>query len=51
VRQYRRAQDTVFPTGPYYRPVYPTYGSEVNLPVPTTEKNNPNFTECLDRDA
>jgi hypothetical protein len=51
IRQYSRTQETVFPTGAYYRPVYPTYGNEVNLPVPTTELNNPNFTGCLDRNA
>jgi hypothetical protein len=28
------------------------YGSDVNLPVPKDEeKNNPNFTGCLDRKA
>ena len=51
IRQYGRTQDTVFPTGPYYRPVYPTYGSEVTLPVPLTELNNPKFTGCIDRNA
>ena len=51
IRQYGRTQDTVFPTGAYYRPVYPTYGNEVNLPVPTTELNNPNFTGCINRNA
>lgn len=33
---------------------YPTggeYGSEVNFPVSSDERNNPNFTGSLDRDA
>ena len=28
-----------------------TYGTDVNLPVVTDEKNNPNFTGCTDRNA
>jgi len=27
----------------------PTYGSDVNFPVPVDEENNPNFTQCIDR--
>lgn len=49
VRQYGRAQDTVFPTGSYHKGG--TYGSDVNLPVSADEKNNPNFTGCIDRSA
>jgi hypothetical protein len=51
IRQYNRAENTVFPTGPYYRPTYPTYGSDVNFPVPISELNNPNWTSCIDRKA
>jgi hypothetical protein len=51
IRQHGRTEDQVFPTGPYYRPVYPNYGNAVNLPIPTTERNNPNFTGCLDLNA
>ena len=51
VRQYGRAENTVFPTGNYYRPQYPTFGTDVNFPVPFAETNNPNFTGCLDRAA
>jgi hypothetical protein len=51
VRQYGRAENTVFPTGTYYRPQYPTFGTDVNFPVPFGETNNPNYTGCLDRDA
>jgi hypothetical protein len=47
--QYGKTQDQVFPIGPYFKGQPPTYGVDVNLPVPVTEQNNPNFTACLDR--
>jgi starch-binding outer membrane protein, SusD/RagB family len=46
---YGRAQNLVFPTGTYFKGQPGTYGVDVNLPVPITEQNNPNFTDCLDR--
>lgn len=49
VRQYGRAQNTVFPTGNYFKGG--TYGTDVNFIIPTDEKNNPNFSGCLDRSA
>jgi hypothetical protein len=49
VRQYGRAESAVFPTGPYFKVNFATYGTDVNIPVPITEQNNPNFTGCLDR--
>ncbi len=49
VRQYGRAQDTVFPSGVYHKGG--EYGSDVNFPVSSDEKNNPNFESCLDRNA
>ena len=49
IRQYGRPANTVFPVGPYFKPNFPVYGPDVNIPVPITEKNNPNFTACLDR--
>lgn len=49
VRQYDRAADEVFPSGEYHKGG--VYGSDVNLPVPFREENNPNFTGCLDRSA
>jgi len=48
VRQYGRPANTVFPTGPYFKGG--NYGTDVNLPVPFAEQNNPNFTGCLNRD-
>ncbi len=53
VRQYGRAQNTVFPAGTWFRGPSlaapndtQTYGDDVSLPVPSTERNNPNFTGC-----
>jgi hypothetical protein len=49
LRQYGRAQNTVFPIGTLqYRPS-DTYGTDVNFIVPFPEKNNPLFTGCIDR--
>ena len=50
VRQYGRTQDNVFPSGTFHKENLP-YGSDVNLPVTDSEKTNPNFTGCLDRNA
>lgn len=49
IREYGRTAATVFATGPYYKGG--TYGTDVNLPVPVDEQNNPNFVSCTDRDA
>jgi len=49
IRQYGRAANTVFPTGPYFKSNPSAYGVDVNSPVPITEQNNPNFTACLNR--
>lgn len=49
IRQYGRAQNTVFPTGNYFKGG--TYGTDVNFIIPTDEENNPKFTGCLDRNA
>jgi hypothetical protein len=49
VRQYGRPVDTVFPFGPYFKIQFPTYGTDVNFLVPVDELNNPNFTQCIDR--
>jgi starch-binding outer membrane protein, SusD/RagB family len=66
IRQYGRDSETVFPTGVYGRLAYAgasvpddelvfraqtTYGTDVNFPVPFDEQNNPNFQQCIDRDA
>jgi len=47
VRQYGRAASTVFPTGAYFKGGL--FGSDVNLPIPFDEKNNPKFLDCTDR--
>jgi hypothetical protein len=55
VRQYGRSADAVFPGGggkPYIingNNKGGVFGNEVNLPIPFDETNNPNFTDCLDR--
>ena len=49
VRQYSRAQNTVFPTGEYHKGG--EYGNDVNFPVSSDERNNPKFTGCIDRAA
>jgi hypothetical protein len=47
IRQYGRAEDTVFPNGAYHKGG--NYGVDVNLPIPIEEQNNPNFSGCFDR--
>jgi hypothetical protein len=55
VRQYGRTADAVFPGGggaPYVidgNNKGGVFGSEVNLPVPFDETNNPNFLQCINR--
>jgi hypothetical protein len=53
VRQYGRAQNTVFPVGNYAEGG--TYGSDVNFPVPQSEANNPAIPQgaslCINRNA
>jgi hypothetical protein len=51
VRQYGRAEDDVFPTGPYFKVQAGDFGDDMNLPVPFDEENNPNFDGCIDRGA
>lgn len=48
VRQYSRAVNTVYPTGAYHKDGL-TLGTDVQFVIPQTEKNNPKFTGCLDR--
>ena len=49
IRQYGRTADNVFPTGAFHKGG--VYGNDVNLPVTDTEKSNPQFTGCIDRNA
>lgn len=52
--QYNRGAETVFPTG-VYNPAGAAagnnYGTDVNLPVPFEETNNPQYKGCIDRVA
>lgn len=50
VRQYGRPAESVYPTGPYHKDGL-TLGTDVQFIIPQTEKNNPNFTGCIDRNA
>jgi hypothetical protein len=52
IRQYNRAAESVFPTGPWHKGN--NYGPMVNFPVPQAEANNPNVPAaqtCTDRTA
>ena len=49
IRQYGRTEDKVFPKGNFFKGG--TYGSDVNVPIPSSEQANPLFTACLDRKA
>jgi hypothetical protein len=56
ISQYGRATESVFPTGPY-NPGSPSkagtvYGTDVNLPIPAEEENNPQYAvapHCINR--
>ncbi len=50
VRQYGRGPETVFPTGAYHKDNL-TRGKDVNIAVPSSERNNPKFNGCLNRGA
>lgn len=53
IRQYSRAANTVFPTGAWHKGG--NYGSDVTVPIPQAEQNNPNIGSgndaCIDRSA
>lgn len=53
IRQYGRSADAVFPIGPWHKGG--NYGTDINIPVPQAELNNPNLPvsgqTCLDRNA
>jgi len=51
IRQYKRTQDQVFPTGTFLKNGNPPYGTDVNFPVTTNENPNPSFHGCIDRNA
>jgi starch-binding outer membrane protein, SusD/RagB family len=56
ISQYGRNSESVFPTGPY-NPGSPSkagtvYGTDVNLPIPAEEENNPQYAvapHCINR--
>jgi hypothetical protein len=50
VSQYGRPQNTVYPTGLYFGG-QGSYGTDVTLPIPSSERVNPLFHGCIDRGA
>ena len=50
VRQYGRGAESVYPTGAYHKDGL-QLGTDLQFIIPLTEKNNPNFTGCIDRNA
>lgn len=50
VRQYGRGAETVFPTGAYHKDNL-VRGTDVNIVIPISERNNPNYKGCIDRNA
>jgi hypothetical protein len=51
VRNYGRNAEAVFPTGALPAPQVGTYGTSTSIVIPFNERNNPNFTGCLDNKA
>jgi hypothetical protein len=51
MRQYKRTEDKVFPTGTfsYAGQLLGSYGHDVNFPIPEPELPKPNFKGCIDR--
>lgn len=50
VRQYSRGAEAVYPTGAYHKDGL-QLGTDVQFVIPQTEKNNPKFMGCIDRNA
>ena len=50
VRQYGRGAETVFPTGAYHKDNL-VRGTDVNIVIPISERNNPKYHGCIDRNA
>jgi hypothetical protein len=50
VRQYGRGAEATYPTGAYHKDGL-QLGTDLQFIIPQTEKNNPKFTGCIDRNA
>jgi len=48
LRNYGRSAGALFPTGGYHKDNL-TYGTDVSIVIPQTERNNPNYTGCDNR--
>jgi hypothetical protein len=51
VRVYGKGTEDVMPTGKFHKAGGASYGVDITLPVTDNEKQNPNFTGCIDRKA
>jgi hypothetical protein len=51
IRQYGRNAEDLLPSGRFHKAGGNSYGTDVNLPITDNEKQNPNFTGCIDRKA
>jgi hypothetical protein len=51
VRNYGRDAETVFPTGTLQAPLVGSFGTATSIVIPFNEKNNGNFSGCLDTKA
>jgi hypothetical protein len=52
VRQYRRLESQVYPSGKWGPLALANYGADVNLPTPVQEQmTNKLYTGCINRDA
>lgn len=48
-RQYSRGAETVWPTGAFQPLKGGSFGTNTQFPVPDSERANPNFSGCIDR--
>ena len=48
LRQYGRADSTVYPTGAWFKGG--NYGTAIQMSIPVEEQNNPNFVSCTNLD-
>ena len=51
VRNYGRDAESVFPTGTLQSPLVGSFGTATSIVIPFNEKNNGNFSGCLDTKA
>ena len=47
LRQYGRAENSVYPNGRWFKGG--NFGDAIQMPIPFDEQNNPNFVQCTNR--